>query len=376
MDIGLGISAFTKCMQSNGIDGIGVHTQELYQRLKQNTDITVNPVAFGHYATPLPIPNTEILPRFAPLVARSILTGQAFPETRQLEGKIDLFHAPDHYIPKLDKIPVIATIHDAIPLAHPEWVSFKFRLLMSPAFKRSGRWATHIITISEYSRQQIIEYFGIPGEKISVIPNGVDERWFKPTDQSTLATIRAKHDLPENYFINVGTLQPRKNIERLIEAHQSLPFHQQKDYPLVLVGRSGWGCKALVSKLEALDSQSNIRWLRHVTDDELTALVKGALALVFPSLSEGFGLPVIEAFASELPVIASNTTSLPEVAGDAALLIEPTDTVAITNAMLKMVNEPGLRNTLKIRGLKKARHYSWDATAEQTIAVYKSVLEK
>jgi alpha-1,3-rhamnosyl/mannosyltransferase len=169
-------------------------------------------------------------------------------------------------------------------------------------------------------------------------------------------------------------LQPRKNIHRVIDAYQSLPAQVRQTHDLVIVGRNGWGSESLVQRLQSVSSSSGVRWLGAVPDLDKRALLQSATALVFPSLSEGFGLPVLEAFASQTPVIASNTTSLPEIATDAALLVDPCDTQAIAHAMQHIANNPSHAAHLSSQGLVRAQHYSWQTCAQQTTAIYQRML--
>ena len=190
-----------------------------------------------------------------------------------------------------------------------------------------------------------------------MVPLGVNPRWFAPPAAGDLTRVRAVHDLPEAYFLFVGTLQPRKNLARVVRAHASLPKALRRAFPLVLVGRMGWGVDDLNRLLAAADS-TEVCWLRYLPDAHLLPVVHQARALVFPSLCEGFGLPVVEAFAAGLPVITSNTSALPEVAQDAALLVDPTDGEAIADAMRRLAEDAALATRLRDKGLIRARDFS------------------
>ena len=183
-----------------------------------------------------------------------------------------------------------------------------------------------------------------------------------------------RYGLPDKFFLFVGTLQPRKNIARVIEAYRSLPQGIRNEVPLVIVGRAGWQCDEIADALASGNYGTSVFWLRHLPDDDLLAVMKAATALVFPSLYEGFGLPVLEAFAAGTPVITSNGTSLPEVAGDAALLVDPVDIASIAEAMLRLLENPELVNILREKGYVRAREHSWDRTALMTLDVYRRVL--
>ena len=175
------------------------------------------------------------------------------------------------------------------------------------------------------------------------------------------------------YFIAVGTLQPRKNVARILQAHALLPVDIRKQHPLVVVGQNGWRTDELMLALAQLEANGFGRWLKYVPRQDLFSLLQGAQALVFPSLYEGFGLPVLEGFASGIPVITSNTTSLPEVVGDAAMMVNPLSVEEIAHAMLQMVEQPEMRNALISKGLIQAEKFTWQQTAQRTQEVYRGM---
>ncbi len=240
----------------------------------------------------------------------------------------------------------------------------------------SSRWARHIITISDFSREEIVRHFGIASDRISVVHNGVDERYFERLSGDAAEHAVAGLNLPERFFMFVGTFQPRKNIERIVDAHEALPAALRKAVPLLIVGRNGWGADALVARLTAYGPDGDVRWLQNVGDVAKRVMMQRATALVFPSLLEGFGLPVLEGFASQTPVITSNVTSLPEVAGDAAWLVNPYSVPALTEAMVTLAREDAVGRDLVAKGLVRARQFTWDACARQTVQVYEQVLSK
>lgn len=374
--------AFSTTVLANGlahsaVDGIGSYTRELGGLLANRGDISLVPVGFGRVVGDGVISGaeqSEVLRRYARTALVSALTPLSFPAKAVVERKIDIFHATDHLIPRFSNVPVVATLMDAIPLSHPEWVRMNLAALKRWLWRRAAHWADHVVTISEYSKREIVTHFGISADKISVTPLGVDARFFERVENQTKVDILQRLGLPETFFLFVGTLQPRKNVERVLEAHAALPERVRKEVPLVIVGRAGWGCDALVSRLAGLDSKAYVHWLQYLPDLEVRALMQSAQALVFPSLCEGFGLPVVEAFASGLPVITSNTTSLPEVAGDAALMINPESVAEISEAMTQMLDSPGLAERLSEAGLRRARALDWEACAAATLTAYRQVI--
>lgn len=375
MRVALGVTVWAKASSSRSIDGIGHYTQELYHHLG-GLPIERRPIAFGSLARPM----AEGVPieRFARYDVQALLsaaTGWPFKNMDRRLADVDLVHATDHLTPKLAHRPVVATIMDAIPLSHPQWVNQHLRLLKNSLWRASARWADHVVTISEYSRREVSGHFGISENKISVTPLGVDARYYERLVGQDAEAVVQKYQLPERFFLFVGTLQPRKNLTRLLDAHAALPLVLRRDVPLVVVGRQGWDSEVVVRRLQAQQGQGELRWFQDVSDFEKRVLLQRSTALVFPSLLEGFGLPVLEGFASQTPVITANTTSLPEVAGEAAWLVDPTDTVALTDALTQIVRDETARQQLVARGLTRARQFTWQACASATAAVYRQVLE-
>lgn len=379
MQIGFGATVLVRGIATGHIDGIGVYARSLLEELyKLGLEETI--VNFGRCKdfaalNPFPVRSTTCLSLPYPTAAAfSLLTSLPFPGARRLKGKIDLFHAPDHHIPRLGKIPVVATVMDVIPLAHPEWVSQRLRFFKNMAFRQMARSAQQIITISEYSKADIVHYFGIPPERIHVTYLGVEDSFSRPIAPEKKAMVLARYGLRSGcFFIFVGTLQPRKNIGRIIGAHRQLPEAMQKAFPLVIVGRNGWGTDVLLPELKVLEVSGRGRWLNDVGDDCLHALLQSARALVYPSLYEGLGLPVLEGFAAGLPVISSLTTSIPEVAGDAALLVDPTRTDELADAMRQLAEDDTLAVDLIQRGQRRFKSFTWAACAQQTLGVYQSI---
>lgn len=376
MRIGLGTTVWAKGVETGRLDGIGHYTQELFRHfLASQNGKQLVPVVFGSAGSQA-LDGTPVtrLPIYSASALWSAISGTGFPGTGFLRKEVDLFHATDHFTPKLTDIPVVATLMDAIPLSHPQWASQRARKLKNWLWKSSGHWADHVITISDFSKSEIARWFGISENKISVTSLGVDARYFERVANANIEHCMHAMKLPERFFLFVGTFQPRKNIDRIIDAHEALPRSLRKAVPLLIVGHSGWGSDPVVARLEAYGDNGEVRWLRNVGDLAKRVMMQRATALVFPSLLEGFGLPVLEGFASQTPVITSNTSSLPEVAGDAAWLLDPTDVNAIAEAMHTLAREEAVGRALVARGLERAQTFTWDACARQTEAVYAQVL--
>jgi alpha-1,3-rhamnosyl/mannosyltransferase len=374
--VGFGTTVWARGLASHQLDGIGYYTQEVFRRLDQNR-AELQPVIFGESKAETIDGHQSIrLGRYSASAALAAVTGLPFAGSSLLAQELDIFHATDHYTPKLKGLPVVATLMDAIPLSHPQWVSSRLRGVKNWLWRKSGQWADHVITISEFSRTEVAKHFRIPESRITVTPLGVDDRYFERLTGDDADAVLRKYDVPEQFFVFVGTLQPRKNVERIVQAHEALPAAMRERCPLLLVGRNGWGCDGLVAKLNAGTSGGPVRWLQSVNDFEKRVLLQRSTALVFPSLFEGFGLPVLEGFASQTPVITSNSTSLPEVAADAAWMLDPMDVLAMADAMATLATDQALAQDFVAKGLERARTFTWDACSAQTLKVYERVLSK
>lgn len=371
--VGFCTYALNKGMRNGTLDGIGQYTKALQKHLQNpplDQEIALVPFTYGASSA-----DTIGLSRHDLNTVWSSVTGQNFLGAQPLRCAVDIIHATDHHIPRCLPTPVVATVMDVIPLSHPQWVRDEFRTLKNTLWKKSLGWADRIITISEYSKSEIVKWTDVPADRISVIPLGVDADWFLRCSDQEISRVRDKYHLPEDFFISLGTLQPRKNVESTILAHRSLHLTERLKTPLIIVGRAGWKCDALIALIEQEPHPGALRWLNRVPDEDIPALLQMACALVFPSLTEGFGLPVLEAFASDVPVIAGRTSCFPEVAGDAAILVEPRNIDEITSAMRSVRDDLTLRNQLKHLGLQRAQQFTWDACARTTAEIYRNLAQ-
>ncbi len=293
--------------------------------------------------------------------------------TRGLHSRsLDVYHDPN-FIPFRFRGPTVITIHDlsvlTLPHMHP-----------NDRVKAIGgrlRWATEqadaIITVSEFVRGEVIELLGVSPEKVTAILNGVDPAYLPRNAVDTrdsLSSFGLRHG---GYVLGVGTLEPRKNLGRLCRAYRSLPSNVRREFPLVLAGMKGWGESEFARDLEALTREGNLVLPGYLESAALRDLYAGAALFAYPSVYEGFGLPVVEAMASGTPVVTSNVSSLPEVAGDAAKLIDPLDVDEIAGALKRLLSDSDERNRLVAAGLDRASKYAWATTARETLAVYERV---
>jgi glycosyltransferase involved in cell wall biosynthesis len=286
---------------------------------------------------------------------------------------IDVFHGFDHLgAPLFAKVGrYVATIHDMIPLLWPQWVTRKHRLVVMAAYHRLRQQADLVITPSEATKADVAHRLQINPERIAVIPWGCEER-FRPTgDPERFAAVQQRLGLPARYLLFVGTLEPRKNLTTLLHAYAMLRAEGcGEDLKLVVAGRMGWLYDDIFTTVKTLALGEEVIFTGFVCDDDLPDLYRGASMFVFPSLYEGFGLPILEAMASGVPVVTSNTASMPEVAGDAAILVEPRDPRAIAEAMAQVLAEDKLRDTLTRKGIERARRFTWGAVAQKTLELY------
>lgn len=371
MRLRLGLSTRTlEPALSPAFDGLGVYTAALLQHLPAH-EIDVTGYAYAPGGDGGALRHSQPLPgRYGPALASTLLPGPG----RGLDLPVDVFHFTDHRVVRT-RMPCVATVHDAIPLQHPEWMPGRWRGLKNLLLQRTIATADWFVAVSHFAVAELRDAYRLPADRITVVPNGIDESWLAPSPADATER-RRQWQLPDDpYYLFVGTFQPRKNLDRILAAYAALPSPVRRQHPLVIVGREGWACEATVARLRGLQQAGEaVHWIQGLRDrDTLRAIYGGAAALVFATLHEGFGIPVLEAFASRAPVITSNTTSLPEVAGDAALLVDPTDVEAISHAMQRLAEDAELADDLRERGWRRAGEFRWSATAAGLAKVYRDL---
>lgn len=290
-----------------------------------------------------------------------------------LTGRLDLFHSPDFVLPPVRKARTVLTIHDLSFLRHPECSSPALLEYLMSAVPRSVARADLILADSQSTQHDLIELMGMDPARIRVVYPAVDDT-FAPSDQANVAAVRARHDIGGPYILSLGTLQPRKNYVRLIEAFRILKDTSDIPHRLVIGGGPGWLYEPIYETIETLGLQDEVRMLGYVDEGDLPALYTGADVFCFPTLYEGFGIPVLEAMACGTPVVASNTSSLPEAAGDAALLVSPTDTEAMAEALGRAITNTDMRERLIQSGLVQCQRFSWSDSARDLHMAYMDLL--
>lgn len=269
----------------------------------------------------------------------------------------------------------VVTIHDVAALDHPERLNPKFAAWYRYLTPRLVRRVARVITISEYSKERLLTHVPMDERRVIVIPNGVDAR-FRPQPSKFVGEMRTRLGLPcERYVLCVGTLEPRKNIPRLLQAWARIVSSLPDDIWLILTGKQGQ--ENMFAKLSGMDVlPPRVFFTGHVADELLPGLYAGAMVFAFPSLYEGFGLPPLEAMASGVPVLTGNLTSLPEVVGGAGIMVDPTSVDDISDGLLELVENHSLREELISKGLARAAQFDWDEAARRTWSVLQEVAEE
>lgn len=283
----------------------------------------------------------------------------------------DVLFVPAHVIPFVvptSRLPAsVVTVHDLGYHVFPETHTWQQRLLIEGGTRWSVRVATRVIAVSQATADDLVTFYHAPAERIRVIHEAPAQTAIVTPDQ--VAATRQRYGLEHPYALFIGTIQPRKNVARLLQAYAWLYRNTPVAWDLVFAGAPGWLSESLYEQAASIGLAQHVRFLGYIPDDDLPALLKGALFFSFPSLFEGFGLPVLEAQSYGVPVLTSNNSSLPEVAGDAALLVDPTDVDAIANAMLRLSQDEVLRQQLIEAGYANVRRFSWEKAARETLTV-------
>jgi alpha-1,3-rhamnosyl/mannosyltransferase len=297
---------------------------------------------------------------------REKLGVQASLET--LIGPVDVFHATNYLLTHpVRRAKRVVSIHDLTAILFPQWHPADRLRKMRAGLQASAEAADRIIAVSQATRDDIVKHLGIPAERVAVVPLAVDPSFHPPSRAEVDAALAPLGLSNGAYLLFLGTLEPRKNLGRLVEAVTRAGTDVG---PLVLAGAEGWGNDELRPRITELERQGRVRYLGYVPDALRTPLIGGARMFVYPSLYEGFGLPPLEAMACGTPVIASNVSSLPEVVGDAALLVDPLDVDDLAAGIRKLWDDEALRYDLRVCGLARAREFTWERTARLTLEAY------
>lgn len=360
------------------LSGVARYTRSLYQAILEQQLADVSYFCNGHVRKTMPEQAGCPPGGSLPWQIREVLREARF---RLIEyrlkkavkhGPFDVYHETGAFpLLKKSDLPTVMTIYDLSLVkfkhCHPP---DRVHLFERHFYKRIDV-VDHFITISEFIRQEIIETLHIPPDKVTAIPLGV-EKFFTRKSDSDVSDYLNENGLPSRYILTVGTHEPRKNIAHLIKSLSQT----QGDYVLVSIGWSGWLNSEFHQQVRKLKMEDRVKCLGHVSDEELVLLYSGASLMVYPSLYEGFGLPILEAMACGCPVISSNTSSMPEVAGDAAILVSPDDEKALADAIDNVMQDEKLSQQLIESGYPRAREFNWSNTAKRTMTIFNEISNK
>jgi len=351
--------------------GIGTYVRNLVNELARQDD----DAEYVLLCAPGDVEELRALgPRFRPQVVRAgnySVREQFSVPWALARARVNLFHAPHYVVPPLSPTRFVVTIHDCIHLRFPQYLPNRAALIYARAMMtRAARGSARVLTVSQASKDDIIEYLGVPAEKVEVIYNALDTRLASEPTPDEVANVRERFLLTAPYILYTGNIKPHKNVDRLIEAFSLLRRDGFENVKLLIIGDEISKYPNLRRLVHRYQLHQHVRFLGFVPDATLAVLYRLAVVFVFPSLYEGFGLPPLEAMAAGAPVITSNVSSLPEVVGDAAILIDPMDASAIAAAMARVLGDPGLRDDLIRRGRERVTAFSWERSVARVRQVY------
>jgi len=361
-----------------GHAGLGRYAGEIARAINQyHPEIALN----LFYNTPdeasLPdylshIPHTVVNQGNKPWRMRVLLSSMLRWSMDKTFGAKQVFHATNHLLAHFNQASTVYTLHDLIFLRYPQYHMFYNRWYLTVAMPRYLQAAKIIITPSDCSKQDAMHYYKLPEEKFRVIYEAPAPTFHPFADKQQLETIRHKYNLPQQFILHVGTIEPRKNLSRLLDSFKPL-LVDWPDLKLVLIGKKGWLYNDFFTHLQTIGLEDQVIFPGFVEEADLPAMYQLATLFVYPSLYEGFGLPPIEAMACGTPVISSNSSSLPEVVGQAGLLINPTDTQALHQAMRRVLSDESLQQELSERGQEQALRFSWQKAVDEHVAIYRQL---
>lgn len=288
----------------------------------------------------------------------------------RLIGPCDVFHSPDFTLPPLRAARGIVTIHDLSFLRMPEHADPGLQRYLAAAAPRAVKRAQHVLADSQSTKSDLQTLLSVPAAKISVVAAGVDERFRQVQDADILNGVRERYNLPQRFILFLGTIEPRKNLRRLISAHALLRCRTSLPHALVIAGAPGWLCQDIFDQVARDGLGEQVLFPGFIADEDLPALYTLADLFVFPSLYEGFGLPPLEAMACGTPVVTSNNSSLPEATGSAAMLVDAEDVDALADAMARVLGDGSLQARLADLGRAQAARFTWRSAAERLLDAY------
>lgn len=364
------------------LTGVGQYTRNLARELQRLSTIRLRFFYGYRWADELISPEqtsqrtVALMSRLRSLPGRSIR--RAVQQAFFMKGgtsRIDLYHEPN-FLPFRFSGPTIITVHDLSHVRYPETHPTARVTLINRILPRALQYASHVIVPSSFVKQELIDIFRLPAEKVTATPEAARSIFRPRTVDERRATLQHYGLFDRGFLLCVGTLEPRKNVEAALNAHALLSSAVRRRMPLALVGMRGWLTSRLESLMEGPMKRGEVLPLGFITDNELTDIYSACVALVYPSIYEGFGLPVVEAMACGVPVITSDASSLPEVAGDAAIMLDPADVQGISVSMLRLIEDHSHWEDRAAASIAQASKFSWTRCAHQTLGVYQTALAR
>jgi glycosyltransferase involved in cell wall biosynthesis len=365
--------------------GIGVYTYEIAKNLQKFNDINLCGDIFN-FVNRNDIDkdleglnfNNNVFTLFPYGVYRRIWNYVPIKYNWLFNDKADIYHFFNFIVPPRVKGKVITTIHDMTYELYPETMHKNNLKRLKNDIEYSVNRADKIITVSESSKKDIMKFLDVDESKIEVVYNGVEyDRFNKSYTEDEKSKVREKYNLPKNYILYMGTLEPRKNIESIIEAFEIFKREDglaNQKVKLVIAGKKGWLFESIFNLVDRLNLKDEVIFTDYVDENDKPLIYNMASVFLFPSLYEGFGIPVLEAMASSVPVITSNVSSLPEVAGDAAILVAPKDIESIARQMNEILINEELKKDLVKKGHEQAKKFTWEASAQKVYNIYKEII--
>jgi glycosyltransferase involved in cell wall biosynthesis len=372
--------AFNGTALLSPLTGVGQYAYHLARGLQQEPDLDLLLFYANRFERRIGAGAPPLVGKMRGLVRR--LVPNSYEISRWLQQRLfnrgaranrfDLYHEPNFLAYEFDG-PSVLTVHDLSWIRYPHTHPVERVNAMEKYFEPGLRRASLVLTDSEFVKREVVEVFGVDPARIVPVALGLDPI-FKPMSAQETQAELAVHQLDHGkYFLSVGTMEPRKNIEATVDAYGRLPQKLRHRFPLVMAGMRGWRTTSMEKVLAPLVSSGQVRILGYLERSELATVTAGALAMVYPSLYEGFGLPPLEAMGCGVPAIASNSSSLPEVVGDTGLSVDPLDVDGLSHAMRLMAETPSLRAALAVKAQARAATFTWERCASETAASYRRV---
>ena len=362
------IAVNTRHLLKDRLEGVGIVTDEVMRRIAHDHP---EDQLFYYFDRPFDkqfIHGPNVHPKtFHPVTRLPILIRYWLNHPvrkHAVKEKAEVFFSPDGFIPLGMGIPKVSMVHDVAFLRYPQYLQPRIRAFYQKWMPRYLAYTDHIITVSEFSKRELIAGYQVPEDKISVVYNGVTDA-YKPLNTESKEAARNRFAGGHPYFVYLGAIHPRKNILTLVRAFEQFKSQSQNDFHLVIAGRASWHTEDVFQAIDKSPFKSSIHLPGYIPTVDAIHLVGGAEAMIYPSVYEGFGLPLVEAMASGVPVICSNVSSLPEVAAHAALLFDPNDIEQLAHQMKRISSEDTLRRELIKSGDVRTRDFSWDKAARQ-----------